>query len=114
MYAKLISGTLRSAPKKVAYNGKTILNPPEEILLDMGYLPVTYTDMPTDAPEGRHYESSWIQTDAEIVQVWTLADDLNIPEPEPTPEERIAVLEEKQEITDTAVQDLILTMMGGE
>ena len=114
MYAKLISGTLRSAPKKVNYNGQTIFNPPESVLQDMGYLPVTYTDMPTDAPEGQHYESSWCQNDAEIVQIWTPADDLNIPDPEPTPEERIAVLEEKQEITDTAVQDLILTMMGGE
>lgn len=114
MYAKLISGTLRSAPKKVNYNGQTIFNPPESVLQDMGYLPVTYTGMPTDAPEGKHYESHWEQSEMEILQVWTLADDLNIPDPEPTPEERIAVLEEKQEITDTAVQDLILTMMGGE
>ena len=114
MYAKLVNGTLRSAPKKVDYNGKTIFNPTEEILLELGYMPVTYTDMPTDVPSGQHYEPHWEQTNTEIVQVWTLADDLNIPEPEPTPEERIAVLEEKQEITDTAVQDLILTMMVGE
>lgn len=84
MYAKLISGTLRSAPKKVNYNSKTIFNPPESVLLDMGYLPVTYTDMPTDAPSGQHYESSWCQTETEIVQVWTLADDPVYPEPEPT------------------------------
>lgn len=114
MYAKLINSTLRSAPKKVDYNGKTIFNPPDDVLLDMGYLPVAYTDIPTDAPDGQHYESHWEQSEMEILQVWTLADDLNIPYPEPTPEERIAVLEEKQEITDTAVQDLILTMMGGE
>lgn len=114
MYAKLISGTLRSAPKKFAYNGKIIFNPPYAVLHELGYLPVTYTGMPTDAPEGKHYESHWEQSEMEILQVWTLADDLNIPDPEPTPEERIAVLEEKQEITDTAVQDLILTMMGGE
>lgn len=75
MYAKLISGTLRSAPKKVDYNGKTIFNPPESVLQELGYLPVTYTDMPTDAPDGKYYESSWNQTDTEIVQVWTLVDD---------------------------------------
>lgn len=75
LYAKLISGALRSAPKKVDYNGKTIFNPPGGVLLDLGYLPVTYTDMPTDAKNGQHYESSWSQTDTEIVQVWTLADD---------------------------------------
>ena len=84
MYAKLINGTLRSAPKKVDYNGKTIFNPPEDVLLELGYLPVAYTDMPTDATDGQHYESHWKQTDAEIVQVWTLVEDPVIPEPEPT------------------------------
>lgn len=84
MYAKLVNGTLRSAPKKVDYNGKTIFNPPEDVLLDMGYLPVAYTDMPTDAPDGQHYESSWSQTDAEIRQVWELEDNLAEPKIEPT------------------------------
>lgn len=92
MYAKLINGTLRSAPKKVDYNGKTIFNPTEEILLDMGYLPVTYTDMPTDAPDGQHYESSWSQTDAEIVQVWTLVDNPAEPEPELAADEALNII----------------------
>ena len=92
MYAKLISGALRSAPKKVDYNGKTIFNPTEEILLDMGYLPVTYTDMPTDAPDGQHYESSWSQTDAEIVQVWTLVDNPAEPEPELSADEALNII----------------------
>lgn len=93
MYAKLINGTLRSAPKKVDCNGKTIFNPPEEILLDMGYFPVVYTDMPTDAPDGQHYESHWEQTDTEIVQVWTLVEDPVIPEPEPTMQDLIDAVE---------------------
>ena len=92
MYAKLISGTLRSAPKKVDYNGKTIFNPPEEVLLDMGYLPVTYTDMPTDASNGQHYEPSWSQTDAEIVQVWTLVDNPAEPEPELSADEALNII----------------------
>lgn len=92
MYAKLINGTLRSAPKKVDYNGKTIFNPPEEILLDMGYLPVTYTDMPTDASNGQHYESHWEQTDAKIVQVWTLADNLAEPESELSADEALNII----------------------
>lgn len=91
MYAKLISGTLRSDPKKVDYNSKTIFNPPEDVLLDMGYLPVTYTDMPTDAPEGQHYESSWIQTDTEILQSWTLVDDPAEPD-EISAEEALAII----------------------
>lgn len=92
MFAKLISGTLRSAPKKVDYNGKTIFNPPEEILLDMGYLPVAYTDMPADVPEGQHYESSWSQTDTEIVQVWTLVDNPAEPEPELSADEALNII----------------------
>lgn len=92
MYAKLISGTLRSAPKKVTYNGKTIFNPPEEILLDMGYLPVAYTDMPADVPEGRHYESSWSQGENEIVQVWSLVDDPVEPEPELSSDEALNII----------------------
>ena len=92
MYAKLISGTLRSAPKKVDYNGKVIFNPPEEVLLDMGYLPVAYTDMPTDVPEGRHYESSWSQGENEIVQVWTLVDNPAEPEPELSADEALNII----------------------
>ena len=92
MYAKLINGALRSAPKKVDYNGKVIFNPPEEILLDMGYFPVTYTDMPSDALNGQHYESHWEQTDTEIVQVWTLVDDPVEPEPELSAEEALDII----------------------
>ena len=40
--------------------------------------------MPTDAPDGKHYESHWEQTDTEIVQVWTLVDNPAEPEPELT------------------------------
>lgn len=92
MYAKLVNGTLRRAPNKVTYCNKIIFNPTEEILLDMGYLPVTYTDMPTDAPEGQHYESSWEQTDTEIVQVWTLTDDPIVEEPELSAEEALDII----------------------
>lgn len=92
MYAKLINGTLRSTPKTVDYNGKTIFNPQEDVLLDMGYLPVTYTDVPTDVPEGQHYEPHWEQTDTKIVQVWTLVDDQVIPEPELSAEEVLDII----------------------
>lgn len=92
MYAKLTNGILRSAPKKVDYNGKTIFNPPEDVLLDMGYFPVAYTDMPTDAPDGKHYESRWEQTDTEIVQVWTLVDNTAEPEPELSADEALNII----------------------
>ena len=92
MYAKLVNGTLRSAPKTVNYNGNTILNPPDSVLLGMGYLPVTYTDMPTDAPDGQHYESSWSQNDAEIVQVWELVDNPAESEPELSADEALNII----------------------
>lgn len=110
MYAKLMYGTLRSAPNKVDYNGKTIFNPPEEILLDMGYFPVTYTDMPTDAPDGKHYESSWSQTDTEIVQVWTLVDNPAEPEPEVTQEERIEALESQNQMLVECLMEMSETV----
>lgn len=75
MYAKLINNRLQPAPKQVRCNGNTVFNPPPDILVEMGYLPVQYTDMPADAPEGYHYESSWNQTEAEILQVWQLAEE---------------------------------------
>ena len=100
MYAKLVNGTLKRAPNKIEYNGKIYFNPKEEILLELGYLPVTYVDMPTDAPEGYHYECSWAQTETEILQTWTLMEDVIIEEP-PTVEERIG-----------AVEDVMLELLG--
>lgn len=92
MYAKLISGTLRSAQKKANHNNRVIFNPPEDILLELGYFPVAYTDMPTDAPTGQHYEPHWEQTDTEIVQVWALVDDPAEPEPELSADEALNII----------------------
>lgn len=93
MYAKLINGALRSAPKRVSYNGCTVLAPPPGILMELGYLPVQHTDPPADAPAGQHYEPHWEQTDAAIVQAWTLSADPDSPEPEPTMADLMAAVE---------------------
>lgn len=92
MYAKLVNGVLRRAPNKIKHNGKIYINPKGDILLESGYLPVTHTDMPTDAPEGQHYEFSWQQTDTEILQVWTLVDDPVILEEELSADEALAII----------------------
>lgn len=92
MYAKIINNVLVPAPKIINYDGNTIVNPSEKLLLRIGYLPVTYTDMPTDAPEGQHYESHWEQTDTEIVQVWTLVDNSAEPEPELSADEALDII----------------------
>lgn len=80
MYAKLNNNRIVRSPNKVNYEGRTIFNPPEEVLTALGYYPVTYTDMPMDAPEGLHYEPSWYQGDTEIIQIWTLVDNPEEPE----------------------------------
>lgn len=110
MYAKLQNGMLRSAPKTVTWNGCTVNNPSAEKLMELGYKPVAYTDMPTNAETGKHYESSWTETEAEITQVWNLADDPVYPEPEPTPEERLDKVEQRTDTLETTTDDIVLMM----
>lgn len=116
MYAKLENGYLRSAPKTVQWQGHTVNNPSADKLAELGYKPVVYTDMPTDAPSGQHYESGWEEGD-KIVQTWTLTDDPVYPEPEPTPEERISSLETTTDELKSMSDDIILMMadlIGGQ
>lgn len=91
MYAKLINGTLRRAPNKVMHSGRIIYNPPAELLGELGYLPVVYTDMPADAPDGSHYVPKWVQAEKEIRQEWELAEIL-IPEPELSADEALGII----------------------
>lgn len=110
MYAKLQNGMLRSAPKTVQWNGCTVNNPSDDKLVELGYKPVRYTDMPENIVEGKHYESSWEETETEIKQVWNLVDDPVYPEPEPTPEERISNLETTTGELKSASDDVILML----
>ena len=110
MYAKLQNGILRSAPKTVTWNGCTVNNPSADKLAELGYKPVRYTDMPTDAESGKHYESSWTETETEITQVWNLEDDPVYPEPEPTPEERLDKVEQRTDTLETTTDDIVLMM----
>lgn len=91
MYAKIVNNTPRytSKPKWVNYNGKSISNAPDDILLELGYYEVQETEMPTDAPEGQHYESHLEYADGVVSRVWSLVDD----PVEPNPELTIADLE---------------------
>lgn len=92
MYAKLQNGMLRSAPKTVTWNGCTVNNPSAEKLMELGYKPVVYTDMPENTTEGKHYESGWTDTESEIVQTWTLVDDPVYPEPELSSDEALNII----------------------
>lgn len=110
MYAKLQNGMLRSAPKTVTWNGCTVNNPSADKLMELGYKPVVYTDMPTDAETGKHYESSLEESDTEIIQTWNLVDDHVYPEPEPTPEERLDKVEQRTDTLETTTDDIVLMM----
>lgn len=110
MYAKLQNGFLRSAPKTITLDGKTINNPYDSELEQLGYKQVAYVDMPTEVTEGKHWESEWTEEENAIRQVWTLVDDPVYPEPEPTPEERISNLETTTDELKSASNDIILMM----
>lgn len=117
MYAKLQNGMLRSAPKTVTWNGCTVNNPSADKLMELGYKPARYTGMPENTETGKHYESSWTETEAEITQVWNLVDDPVYPEPEPTAEERISNLETTTGELKSTSDDIILMLadfIGGE
>ena len=117
MYAKLQNGILRSAPKTATWHNCTVNNPSADKLVELGYKPVRYTDMPENTETGKHYESSWTETEAEITQMWNLADDPVYPEPEPTAEERISSLETTTGELKSTSDDIILMLadfIGGE
>ena len=79
MYAKLIDGALVYAPRKmnteIGGEPYVVYNPPAEMLIADGWLPVVYTDEPGDAPEGYHYEAAYTEEGGEIVQGWELVED---------------------------------------
>lgn len=92
MYVKLQNGFLRSAPKTIKLDGKTINNPLPEELEQLGYKQVVYTDMPIEATEGKHWESSWTDGGTEIRQAWKLVDDPVYPEPELSTEDALNII----------------------
>lgn len=92
MHAKLSNGFLHSAPKTIVLDGRTINNPYDSELEQLGYKQVVYVDMPTEVAEGKHYESGWTETDNDIRQVWTLVDDPVYPEPELSADEALNII----------------------
>lgn len=84
-YGKLIDGMLHFAPRKIKDGDSTTYNPTGEMLEELGYLPVTFTDPPETEP-GYYAVSEWAEEDGEIVQRW------HIEEAEPTDEEILSIL----------------------
>lgn len=92
MYAKLQNGFLRSAPKTIVLDGRTINNPYDSELEQLGYKPVVYTDTPTEVTEGKHWESEWEEEENAIRQVWTLVDDPVYQEPNLSAEDALNII----------------------
>ena len=92
MYAKLQNGLLRSAPKTIVLDGRIINNPYDSELEQLGYKQVVYVDMPTEATEGKHWESEWEEGENAIRQVWKLVDDPVYPEPELSADEALNII----------------------
>lgn len=77
MYAIISNGVIvKMNPTKIKIGSATIYNPTYDQLRETGddWVELKYVDAPTDAPEGKHYESSW-QDNGQ--QVWTLVDDVD-------------------------------------
>ena len=68
-YAKLIDSYPLFAPRHLTVGENVIYNPPGEIYLEQGWLPVRFTEAP-EAEPGWHYEESWSEESGEIVQGW--------------------------------------------
>ena len=69
-YAKLIDGEIFFAPNPIIIGDRQIGNPPGEVYAEQGYKPVRYTDHP-EPPPGYIAVPGWVETEEEIVQVWT-------------------------------------------
>lgn len=92
MYAKLENDHLRSAPKTIVLDGRTINNPYPEELEELGYKPVVYVDVPDNTEGGKHWESGWMEEENAIKQVWTMVDDPAYPEPELSADEALNII----------------------
>ena len=97
MYGKLKNGALLYAPSSVMVNDKRMINPSDEILRSLGWLPIVMTPRPQTA-EGYIATAHFEEITDSIVQVWTVTE---IPFVAPTTEERLEALE-------SAVLEIIL------
>ena len=85
MYGKLIDGALHLAPKKIKHGNSITYNPPAEMLTELGYKPVTFTDPPT-TEVGYEAVSTWTDNGDYILQEWEIV------QAEPSAEDIINIL----------------------
>lgn len=69
---KLVNGALSYAPRKIIVDGKTIFNPPKDVLKEQGYKDVETTEAPTVSTQTQQAVYSWQDQEDKIVQSWEL------------------------------------------
>lgn len=70
-YATLSNNQIHYAPNPLRVGDSYIGNPPDEVYVEAGYLPVIETDPPeTDAQN--YAEPHWVEQNGQIVQTWAL------------------------------------------
>ena len=69
-YAKLIDGKPEYSPNPIKIGVYTVYNPTDNMLLNEGYLPVTYTNPPCEPDSGYMWVEKWYELEDTIYQAW--------------------------------------------
>ena len=72
MLAKLVSGALQYAPKKIYIENQLVFNPTDEQLKAQGYKEVENTEAPSVLTKTQTAVSSYVEQDGKIVQQWSI------------------------------------------
>lgn len=105
MLGKIIDGVLTYPPHRIVLDGMQIFNPTQEQLMQVGYKPITETDIPEEpAPEGQHYEAQYTDAGDTIMQSWVLVDDEPGDPSRKTIEQMVTALEQDLSGISTAIE----------
>ena len=74
MFGKLIDGDIQYFKPPMRTETEDIFTNDAELLLAHGWKEIVYTD-PPEAPEGYVAVSHWEETETQIVQAWTFAEE---------------------------------------
>ena len=118
-YGKILDGRLTLQHGVVNYDGKNIINPSDEILRKLGWYPVK-SDVQLPPKEGFMIVESYMLVEEQITDEGAIPSHILIKyayealppvEPQPTLQDQIDELKKRQEVSDNALQDLILNTM---
>lgn len=98
MYGKFENGHLVVAPNDIIIDDKRIINPDDETLISLGWLPVVVTEEPVVEEGFKAVISHYEEQDGQLVSIWAITE---LSEVELSISERIAILEE--ELTATKI-----------